>query len=213
MGRFHTKEHDMTNATDNTAATLANAKRIVSLAFIPTFRLTPEKREEVKVDLSDVPESCLADILLAGARVILTNAYNSGGKDVAEADRRANVQRRLAAWKRGEYALTNTGPRESIYGDMREAFIAKQVKLGKTTKQAEESIRKTVTAAFGKDEKATFARFLEAVATLKAKVEGAAPYAEILETVTAEAEQAVADMKAEQAANNAALDLDLNDLF
>lgn len=208
----HMKGTTMTK-TDNTTTVLANAKRNVELAFIPTFRLTPEKREEVHVDLSAVPAGTLADILLAGARVILTNAYNSGGKDVAEADRRANVARRIAAWNRGEYALTNTGPRESIYGDMREAFIAKQVALGKTVKQAEESIRATVTAAFGKDDKATFAKFLEAVATMKAKADGAPSYEDCLKAVTEQAEAAAESLRKEREASKAAIEVDLDQLF
>ncbi len=210
----NTKGTTMTTSnTDQTAVTLASTRRTVELAFQPTFKLTPDKREEVKIDLTDVPAACLADILLAGARVILTNAYNSGGKDVAEADRRANVARRVAAWVRGEYALTNTGPRESVYGDMRDAFISKQVSLGKTAKQAEESIRATVTAAFGKDEKATFARFLEAVATIKAKAEDAPSYDDCLKAVTEQAEVAAAQLRKEREEAKAAVEVDLNDLF
>jgi hypothetical protein len=73
------------------------------------------------------------------------------------------------AWLAGTWNLSGSGPRDSIVGEMRDAYIAKQVALGRTVKQAESAIRDTVTAAFGKDEKATFPRFLDAVATIKAK--------------------------------------------
>jgi hypothetical protein len=86
------------------------------------------------------------------------------------------------------------------------------VSLGKTVKEAEESIRKTVTGVFGKDEKATFSRFLDAVATLKAKVEGAEPYDVIRESVEADAMAAVeAQRKAKAEVEEA--ELDLSDLF
>jgi hypothetical protein len=192
----------MTNATT----------RAVTINIPNAIRLTPEKREALDFDLTKLPESVIGDIFVGGFRVIMTNTYNAGGKDTPEADRRSNALRRFAAWLRGEYALTNTGPRESVIGEMREAFIAKQVSLGKTVKEAEESIRRTVTGVFGKDEKATFSRFLDAVATLKAKVEGAEPYDVIRESVEADAMAAVeAQRKAKAEVEEA--ELDLSDLF
>lgn len=160
---------------------------------------------------ADLPDSVLGPILEGGAKVVMTNAYNSGGKDVPVADRVSNRARRYAAWKRGEYAMTATGPRESVNGEMREAYIAKQVALGKTVKQAEEAIRATVTAAFGKDDKATFPRFLDAVATIKAKQGGE------YDAIRAELEDAamarVEELRKERAESTAELDLDLSDLF
>lgn len=167
--------------------------------------------ESFAVTWADIPASVLPSILEGGAKIVLTNAYNSGGKDVPEADRKRNMERRLAAWKRGEYSLTNTGPRESVVGEMREAFIAKQVSLGKTVKQAEESIRATVTASFGKDEKATFPRFLDAVATMKAKADPNADFEKIREGLEAAAMEAVEALRKERAEGVA--DLDISDLF
>lgn len=191
----------------------ANTGRSVEIKVPATIRLTPAKRSEMVFDLSKLPASVIGDIFVAGARVILTNTYNQGGTDTPEADRRSAAERRFAAWNRGEYALTNTGPRESIIGEMREAFIAKQVSLGKTVKDAEESIRKTVTATFGKDEKATFSRFLDAVATIKSKVEGnELSYDDIraaLETDALAAVEAQRKAKAEVES----IELDVSDLF
>ncbi len=194
----------MTNATNST--------RNVEIAIPASIRLTPSKMADMTFDLTKLPANVIGDIFVAGARVILTNTFNQGGKDTPEADRRSNAERRFAAWNRGEYALTNTGPRESIIGEMREAFIAKQVSLGKTVKDAEESIRKTVTAVFGKDDKATFSRFLDAVATIKAKVEGADGYDVIREQLESDAMAAVeAQRKAK--AEVESIELDVTDLF
>jgi hypothetical protein len=95
------------------------------------------------------------------------------------------------AWLAGSWNLSGSGPRDSIVGEMRDAYIAKQVALGRTVKQAESAIRDTVTAAFGKDEKATFPRFLDAVATIKAKTDESADYETVRKAIEASAMEAV----------------------
>ena len=201
------------DAKDEAARTLAASRRTATIAFQPELTFNPDKKASFKVQLGNVPESVLGDILIAGARVILTNAYNSGGKDTPEADRLSNVERRVAAWNRGEYALTNTGPRDSVIGDMRDAFIAKQVALGKTAKQAEESIRATVTQAFGEKEKATFSRFLDAVATIKAKADSSVSYDDFRAKLEKQANDAADKLRAEREASKAAVEVNADELF
>lgn len=187
--------------------------RKASIAFNPIIRLTPRKGSEVVEDMTDVPESILGDLLVTALRIKATNAYNSGGADTPEADRISNVRRLFAAFRRGELNAGSNGPRDSMVGDMREAFIAKQVSLGKTVKQAEESIRATVTAAFGKEEKATFPRFLDAVATIKAKAEGAADYDTIRAELETAATDAVEALRKERAESVAEVEIDADNLF
>lgn len=185
--------------------------RKANIAFNPIIKLTPRKGAELVMDITEVPESLLGDLLTTSIRIKATNAYNSGGAETPEADRRSNVERLLAAWKRGELNAGSSGPRDSVVGDMREAFIAKQVSLGKTVKQAEESIKAAVTAAFGDKEKATFPRFLDAVATLKAKQGGD------YDTIRAELEKAAMDaveaLRAARAEATEAVEIDTDDLF
>jgi hypothetical protein len=192
-----------------TAVTLRNA----SIAFNPVITLTPRKGAELKLDITEVPEAILGDLLLTGLRIKATNSYNSGGAETPEADRRSNVERLVAAWKRGELNVGSNGPRDSMVGDMREAFIAKQVSLGKTVKQAEESIRATVTEAFGKDEKATFPRFLDAVATLKAKATPDSDYDAIRAELEKAATAAVETLRKEREESTAAIEVDVANLF
>ena len=187
--------------------------RKASIAFNPVITLTPRKGAELKLDITNVPESILGDLLLTGLRIKATNSYNSGGADTPEADRRSNVERLVAAWNRGELNVGSNGPRDSVVGDMREAFIAKQVSLGKTVKQAEESIRSTVTAAFGKDEKATFPRFLDAVATIKAKASPDSSYDYIRAELEKAATDAVEALRAEREKATAAIEVDAANLF
>lgn len=193
---------------------MTNVKtRKASIAFNPVITLTPRKGAELVLDIGDVPESVLGDLLITGLRIKATNSYNSGGADTPEADRRSNVERLVAAWKRGELNVGSSGPRDSMVGDMREAFIAKQVSLGRTVKQAEESIRAAVTEAFGKDEKATFPRFLDAIATIKAKADGAKSYDDIRAELEKAATDAVEALRKERAEATAELKIDTANLF
>lgn len=148
------------------------SKRTVEVSFETVLTFRPEKRSEFTVDLYQVPESVIAKILEVGARTILTNTYNGGGKDATEAEREAKVDAKVKAWLSGDFNANGGERGDSLATEMKDAFIAKQIVNGRTVKQAEATIRDTVTAAFGKDEKASFGRFLEAVATLKAKATG-----------------------------------------
>lgn len=132
----------------------------------------------VYLDWALVPEAVMSAIMIGGAKIILTNAFNGGGKDVSETARLAQMLKRIDAWQRGEYVQVERG--ENAYTAMKEAFVdERRAATGASAKDVEASIRVLVTATFGKDEKATFARFLDAIATLKAKEPGALPMAEI----------------------------------
>ncbi len=115
-------------------------------------------------------------------------------------------------WINGDWNANRTGPRDSLAGDMREAFIAKQVANGKTVKEADAMIRAAVTEAFGKDEKATFGKFLEAVATIKAKATNG-NYDELLAEVTAAAETAAKAIREQRAEATATIEVDTANLF
>ena len=52
---------------------------------------------------------------------------------------------------------------------MRNAFVAEQIERGKTVNEINALISARVKAVFGKDEKASFDKFLDATATLIAK--------------------------------------------
>lgn len=184
----------------------------LTITLPETIHIRNVAGEAFVVETAKLPVSVIADILAGGMKIVLTNAYNSGGKDVPETDRLRNMERRRAAWYRGEYALSNSGPRESVIGEQREAFISKQVALGKTVKEAEASIRNTVTAAFGKDEKATFPRFLDAVATIKAKADGG-DFEKVREELEASAMAAVEAMRKERAESVASVQIDTDNLF
>jgi plasmid stability protein len=113
-----------------------------------------------------VTEDQLAPVLLklveVGAKTILTNVWNGGGKDATDAERLAALMKKLDAWKRGEFNVTERG--ESQYSAFKEVYLADCVAAGFSIKAAEDAIRVKVTERLGKDTKATFANFIEASA-------------------------------------------------
>lgn len=122
--------------------------------------------EAIRWNPSETPD-ILSQLALVGAKTILTNVWNGGGKDATDAERLAALTKKLDAWKRGEFNVTERG--ESQFTAMREVYIADCVAAGLTTKQAETALRDKVAAFMGADTKATFANFLEASAIEAAK--------------------------------------------
>lgn len=153
----------------------------------------------------------LADLAMGGMKIIGNNTYNSGGKDAKPAERMAELERRVNGWYAGNY-VTVGGPRDSLAGDMKEAFIANRVAKGMTVGDAEKLIRATVTEVFGKDDKATFGRYLDAVATQVAKAKKV-EYQTVRDEIEASALAAAEKLRADRAKASAAIVIDADSLF
>lgn len=166
----------------------------------------------VNLDWTSVPAAVIADIACGGAKVLLTNAFNSGGKDVKESDRLANMQKRMDAWARGEYAITERAASQTAL--MAECYIAEMLARhdGTSEKAVRDAMRATVTKMLGKDTKATFVNFLQATATAMAKADGEKRSKdELLALLTAKYEKAAAELEAERAkASTVELDLSID---
>lgn len=113
-----------------------------------------------------VTEAQLAPVLTklveTGAKTILTNVWNGGGKDATDAERLAALLKKLDSWSKGEFNVVERG--ESQYSAFREVYVADCITAGFTTKQADTAIQTKVAERLGKDTKATFANFIEASA-------------------------------------------------
>lgn len=151
----------------------------------------------VNLDVEKLPAHVIGRIFEAGAKVILTNAFNGGGKDKPEADRYASMEAKMKAWYNGDFAVVERG--DSWMSVLKEQYISEQVSLGAKPSVVEANIKDLVTSTFGEGEKATFSRFLDAVATHLAKDSGE-PYEEVRGQIEAdlsaraeEAERARAD--------------------
>lgn len=148
------------------------AKTIISSADDATFEVTLRLPKRVRLydhdgkpvywDLESTVPGIGERLVVVGGRTVLTNVRNGGGKDATDAERNAAVLKKLDAWKRGEFNVTERG--ESQYTAWRGVFIADCVAAEMTTKAAEDAIRAKVAERLGKDAKATFANFIEASA-------------------------------------------------
>lgn len=161
--------------------------------------------EPVKLDLTKVPANVLASLVEGGATIILNNAFNGGGKDADEGTKLEQMRKRMQAWYAGEYVVSSRGDswmtrlKEQYVDDMKE-------QTGATAKQVEESIKGLVADTFGEKEKASFARFLDALATAIAKEEKA-DFDATRQQVQEQLEKRVAEVDAERAKKAAKLDV------
>jgi hypothetical protein len=122
----------------------------------------------VYIDWSKVPASVLPAILEGGAKIVLTNAFNSGGKDKTDGERLAQLEKRLAAFYRGEYVIAERG--ESAYTGMWNAYVDEtRAETGCSVADCDKAKRAAITRVFGEKEKATTALFFKALATDIAK--------------------------------------------
>lgn len=78
------------------------------------------KDQTISVDWSQVPANVLEQVCVVGAKTMLINTWNGGGKDTTEAERIAAVQKKIDAWYRGEINVTTRG--DAIETLMREAY-------------------------------------------------------------------------------------------
>jgi hypothetical protein len=107
-------------------------------------------------------ESVLARIFETGLKVLLTNVYNGGGKTATDSERVAALQKKVDAWKRGEFNVVDRG--ESFFTAWREVYMADCLAAGLKTSEAEANIKAKVGEFLPKDTKATFNAYLDALA-------------------------------------------------
>jgi hypothetical protein len=143
-------------------------KLTLNLPTTTTVALGKDTTDRLPIDWARVQPNVIEAILVAGAKVIITNAYNGGGKEAKQADKVAAATKKLDAWYRGEFNVAVRG--DTMMTALREAYVDDvKAKTGATTKQVEESIRKAVSHVFGEKEAATFGRFIDAMGTLIAR--------------------------------------------
>lgn len=168
--------------------------------------------ESIRLDTGKLSAEVVAKIFEGGAKIILTNVYNGGGKERSEVERVAQLQKKLDAWYRGEYVTVERG--ESQYTAMREQYAQERLEAaGMSRAEVDKAIRATVTRVFGEKESATFPKFLLAVATEKAKANGkpeeAPAIAEAIEAALAKRTAEAAQKRAELASGLKEVDLGL----
>lgn len=135
-----------------------------------TVAMGKDSGDRLAVDTARLPANVLEAIVVAGIKVILTNAYNGGGKEAKQDDKLNAATKKLDAWYRGEFNVVNRG--DSMLTAMREAYIDDvRAKAGCSAKDVETAIKATVSAVFGEKESATFGKFIDALGTMIAREE------------------------------------------
>lgn len=109
-----------------------------------------DKRLVATVDTAKLAANVRDAILEAGIKVILLNTYNGKGKDATDDDRQAALDKKLAAWYRGEFNVVERG--DSFKSLMREAFYAAEAeRLGKSLSSVEKLYNKLIDDTLPKD--------------------------------------------------------------
>lgn len=122
--------------------------------------------------LSDIPAEVHAIALVNGYVKALNDTSRGKGEDdkpLSDAAWQATRQKRVDTWIGGQWAATRQGGGSTFGTAMAEAYdAAASDKTGKSVRQIATMRKDTVKAVFGDKEPATFARFLDAIATQKA---------------------------------------------
>lgn len=141
-----------------------------------------------EVPLEQMPKRVVEQAVLNGFIGALCNISRgkdehgkANGDDVWARKREAKVK----TWLGGDWASTERGEQGMTL--LKEQFVSEQVTLaGMTVKACEAAIAELVKETFGKEERVTFSRYLDAVATHLAKEEGASDYATIRAEIEAD---------------------------
>lgn len=184
-----------------------------------TLVVRGEGKEAIRVDfrkIAALPEALRTEAMTAafvgGLLVVMTNTYNSGGKDMPVAARREQLLKRIANFEAGEW-VSRGGPRDSLEGDMRDCFyLEKGAQDEASRRKIDKEIAAVVKATFGEKEPARFGTFLKAVATDLAKkrdVDFDELHGKLVEKYTALAEA----RRAERAKATNGLTIDIDNLI
>lgn len=164
----------------------------VTIELPDTFRLfNTDDHKLAELSFKEMNEAGVLASFLGGEsgavvkalRIPAMNAYNSGGSKASKAEKQAALDKRLAAWKRGEWAITERG--EAVYTMYRdEVYLPMSLEQGMTLSAAEKHIRDKVKEYLPPESKATFANFMLATA-LEQKAEFGGDQGAALEAVEA----------------------------
>jgi hypothetical protein len=115
------------------------------------------------LDTTKLTDALVSIIAERGFRIIGMNAYNGGGANASDAEKLASLEKKIAAWGRGEADVVERG--DSYFTAWKdEVFVPMCLEQGMTLKQADKLVRDKVAAAFGPDTAAKFSTYIEACA-------------------------------------------------
>jgi hypothetical protein len=154
-----------------------------------TVRDPQSKATRGTIDWSKIKPNVIKAILETGARTILNNTYNGGGAKATDTEKQAKFDKKLAAWERGEFNVTERGESEATL--LREALRARLCGAMKVDSVTDGQFRKflvdSIVAAGGAKPEEGKAIPVDAVVEARAKL-GKVDVAEYTTTLLAEGE-------------------------
>jgi hypothetical protein len=204
------KEHEMnaktTKAAKDNGLAIGDVLDFLAMPASITVPISETQGTDIPVrDIFTAHPHMIRYAALAGMMGKLNNVSKGGlkaklGRDATDKDL-ATARSKIVtdAWMEGNWNLSGSGPRDSITADMRDLYVSERVLAGQSIADVEKAIRGAVTAAFGKEEKATFARFLDAVATLKVKADESLDFQTVRDSIEADLRERVRADKAAKA--------------
>ena len=177
----------------------------VSINVPASIMLRNVDGKPVYLNVEALPTAIIGKVFEAGAKVILTNAFNGGGAKSTEAEKLAQMLKRMDAWMKGEYAVTERGASQETL--MREVYVARVMEAkGCSAADVDKAIKATVAKVMGKDTAAKFSTFISCVAKVKfdGDTDGAVKWEQ--DTI-ADLEKAAAELAAERAKATESIDL------
>lgn len=94
-----------------------------------------DKTEVIVIDFSKLPANVIEAAIPVAFATMLLNTYNGGGKEATATEKQAKVDKKLAAWYRGELNVTTRG--DATVTLMRECYRSQlEAQLGKMSDKA-----------------------------------------------------------------------------
>lgn len=158
---------------------------------------TGDNHKVAEIDTTRFTDAFVAEAFIKSLRIAAMNTYNGGGKDASAAEKQARLDKRLASWYKGEWAIVERG--EGIMTAYKEeVFYPMALEQGMTLAAADKLIKEKVKEHFPPETKATFANYLNATA-IESKGEFDGDQAAALEAIEAFYESELTERRAKQA--------------
>lgn len=124
---------------------------------------TGDNHKVAEIETDKLTDAFVSEAFAKALRVVAMNTYNGGGAKAPATEKQAKLDKRIAAWYRGEWAIAERG--ESHFTAWRdEVFVPMMLEQGASLADAERLVKAKVKEHFPPETKATFANFIEATA-------------------------------------------------
>ena len=170
--------------------------------------------ERIVLDVTKLSADVIAAQWEAGTKVVATNTFNSGGKDRSDAERRAQLEKKLDAWYAGTFNVVERS--SNLETVMLACLVDAQAEANSTTQaKVQTAFRAVVQDVLGDKTKLTWTNFTTAKAKQMRKAGDKRSEADIVAAFESTYEplaQARIEAEAKAARDTAGIDLSVIDI-